>query len=197
MWFLEFSGFKVEEVLLGWEKSNPAELLESSHRNKAKSVLIKASAVSSRIIDDQINTIVVETERNLTYGVLDIDVLKSLTEAVESHSQAYDKNLRKSLLRIMGKKSGFQNEIIYSILHEPRIKLKFELAKYELLNSGGTSLNMLIDLVGELNTDWRTTYRAFRILAEYDLDADLFWMTLAKRSNPKYPHEAIEPQLFF
>jgi 2-polyprenyl-3-methyl-5-hydroxy-6-metoxy-1,4-benzoquinol methylase len=199
LWFLEFSGFKVEEVLPGWEKSNPAELLKSSHRNKAKSVLIKASAVSSRVIDDQINAIVVETERNLTYGVLDRDVLKSLVEAVESHSQAYDENLRKTLVSIIereGEKSPFQCEIIASILHEPRIKLKFELAKYELLNSGGVSLDMLISLVGELNTDWRTTYRAFNILAGYDLDNESFWKTLAKRSNPEYPHEAIEPQLF-
>jgi SAM-dependent methyltransferase len=196
LWFLEFSGFKVEEVLPGWEKSNPAELLKSSHRNKAKSVLIKASAVESRFIDDQINVIVVETERNLTYGVLDINVLKSLGEAVESDSQAYGESLRKSLLSIMENKSEFQKEIIYSILHEPKIKLKFEFAKYELLNSGGLSVNMLISLVGEFNADWRTTYRAFNILAQYDLANELFWKTLAKRSNPEYPHEAIEAQLF-
>lgn len=197
IWFLEFSGFEIHQILPGWEKSVPADSLETSHRNKANSVMIRAIAIEKKSLDSKVKKIVLETERNLTFGVLDKDLLNQLEKCVQAHPIAYNQDLKKSLAMLMENQSPIESEIISSIWHDPIPKLQFELAKFQVLCSEGKSIGTLIQLVENLNSDWRTTYRVFNLLTVYDLDNELFWKACAFRCNPEYPFQPNETRLFF
>lgn len=58
------------------------------------------------------------------------------------------------------------------------------------------SISSFETLITSLNNDWRTTYRSFYILSNIDSENAEYWLPLAKRCNPEFPLEYIQPKAF-
>lgn len=198
LWFLEFSGFRVDNILPGWEVKNPGALLMSSHRSLASSVFIQASAVQPILAEEKFSSVVIEYEKNMTFGVLDKDILGSLATEIGRHPKAYNSDLENFLVSCAEGRTRGEVDLLRAIIHDPETKLKFELAKLKLKELGFEAAKQsLIDLVSQLGTDWRTSYRAFYLLASFDSVNQKFWLESARRCQPKYPLAKIEPTLFW
>jgi len=198
LWFLEFAGFRVDNLLPGWEIENPGALLMSSHRSLATSVFIQASAVQPNLVDEKLLSVVVEYEKNMTFGVLDRGILDSLSTQIEMHPKAFNGDLENFLVNSAEGRTKGEVDVLRAIIHDPETKLKFELAKLELKEFGfEAARTSLIDLVSQLGTDWRTTYRSFYLLASFDPKYQDFWLESARRCQPKYPLAQIDPSLFW
>jgi SAM-dependent methyltransferase len=198
LWFLEFAGFTVDAVLPGWEKENPDDTLWTSHRSNASSIFIRAIADYQNSLEEVVSSIAIEYERNFTWGVLDKNLIEELSRVVALHPEPNNIELRSALLDISKGRLQREVEVISAIIHEPETKMRFEMAKLALHELGAdTLLSPLSDLVSELCTDWRTTYRALYLLAEFDLNNNKFWLESARRCHPKYPSGEIDPSFFW
>ena len=89
-----------------------------------------------------------------------------------------------------------QFEIIQNLVHSPKTKIQFALAKYKYLKDF-TDLKSLLNLVEHLNDDWRTTYRTFYLLAKFNKNNSVNWKELAQRCNPEFPINHMPESMFF
>ena len=80
-----------------------------------------------------------------------------------------------------------------SIIHAPKTKLKFELAKYQLATGNrDAGVEILKSIVLEICDDWRTAYRAFFLLSMFDTNSEFNWKEMALRCNPEFPYHGKE-----
>lgn len=197
LWFLEHSKFNVESANDGWERSHYANSLKDSHRRHLQTTVIEATATSGKNSELNINQKFVQAEQFLTYGVLNEGLLRELSTCIANFPSPYDQRLEQELSKISQDRDPNEQEIIKSLIHAPVVKLQFEEAKRTLLLGNFVeSIQSFKALITNLNSDWRTTYRSFYILANIDSTNLEYWLPLAKRCNPEFPLEHINPIAF-
>ncbi len=195
-WLVAQAGFEIIEINSGWNKNNSSDSLIHSHRKEADSTVILArweGGGQKFFNENRIS----EIERIFTCGVLDERTISQIEELVHQNSKPYNQLLRTSLEQLGTHLNTQESRVIRAIIHEPVAKLMFEMAKSRL-HSGSLdeALEMLIEGVTKLDSDWRTVYRSFFLLAKLDLENSATWLKRLARCNPEFPISGIKNDTF-
>ena len=120
---------------------------------------------------------------------------------INSQFQRNIQRIVNKIIDMMGK-DHLSIEILKNIKYKPKDKLNFEYAKYQM-SKGETEIatTTLKKIVGELNADWRTCYRAFALLTiinkqQNNLTEYEYYKNLLKTANPNYPLNILEKTFF-
>lgn len=195
IWLIENSNFFQIKVSNGFEKNN-GNFISNTHRRNLSSTLISARAGISDEVDLQVLDIIKETELNNTFGVLPFEIINRFLKMIDSNSEPYNSTLKNEISNIYHAVTKSQFEIIQNLVHSPKTKIQFELAKYKLLKDFA-DFESLLNLVEHLNDDWRTTYRTFYLLAKFNKNNSVNWKELAQRCNPEFPINHMPDSMFF
>ena len=189
-WFLEFNKFSINSFKNGWETISIGEKLSNSHRKNATSCLIDLTKLSLGRSIQQINP-ATSAEEIATFGLIEIEILAQLESVCEKHPNSYNIFLA-SRIQELEKRSKYP-DLVNSIIHAPKTKLKFELAKYQLATGNrDAGVEILKSIVLEICDDWRTAYRAFFLLSMFDTNSEFNWKEMALRCNPEFPYHGKE-----
>lgn len=141
---------------------------------------------------------IVEIENIFTWGVLDEKTLCHIEKLVLKNPEPYNSNLRKSLEHLGQNLEHQEQRIVSAIINEPLAKLKFEQAKSKLhLGFLDDAVEMLIEGVTSLSSDWRSVYRSFFLLASVDAENNSTWLELGIRCNSEFPVKALKNETFY
>lgn len=112
----------------------------------------------------------------------------------------FNRNLQKivnKIIEIIGK-DKLSIEILKNIKFKPEDKINYEYAKYKIsVGDFDLGINILLKIVSKLNSDWRTCYRSFALLAiiyrqQKDITNYTYFKDLLLTANPNYPISILE-----
>ncbi len=112
--------------------------------------------------------------------------------------EPYNLALRNGLAVLGENRLPQEQKVINAIIHEPFAKLRFEQAKLKIhLGAISDAFEILIEGVANLNSDWRSVYRSFYLLASIDTRNSSNWLERGIRCNPEYPLMSIRHKTFY
>ena len=200
-WFLVQAGFEILNSKAGWNQNNASDALISSHRKEADSTIILARRLDSSpqkkvgLFD---KNLILEIEQIFTFGVLEEKILQKMENLVLNNPNPYNSTLRKGLEELGKTLNSYEAKVVKALINEPLAKLKFEQAKLKLHQGAlDDAWRMLVDGVANLNSDWRSVYRTFFLLANLDVENSSKWLEYGLRCNSEFPMEYLKCDTFY
>ncbi len=184
LWMIESCGFEISSVGDGWNSRVSLESL--AHRAHAQATIIEARPVHCPVLD--FSAKIEASEYEGCYVTIPAGALQKIAEAVSRSPMPLNRELHRALFDLAQEYASPVDELIQSIVHAPKTKLRFETAK-SWVNEGRheDARKELLDLVSEPSDDWRTVYRSFALLAAIDSDRHDYWIARLVESNPEFP----------
>ena len=183
-------GFRDFRVLLG--ASDYESFLDSSHRN-FEAALMVARRGSGISVPEQTKRIIVDYEHAYVQRHLAIDLVAQLWAQLEAGTAWDEMHADACVTFGVDQYEGADAEMYRSLRYAPRDKLRIERAKIAIAESRlSDAKRELIAVTQTLNSDWRSCYRAFYLLARVaQLEGNAAEQSRqwgnCMNCNPKYP----------